>query len=188
MESIIFIDCARRSGVAFPGVERGLPKTVLWSLPKVSGSKEDGFEYCAMFAAFRANLMALIAVVKPTVIGFEAPINMMGRGSPASEFRTNQSTIEVLYGLKTIVEEVAGTVGLGGRCYSENLGDIKKHITGNRYAEKRDVIKAVQLLGVDVGTPADDNRADAAAGWLLLSSKADPKFRPGRDTPLFGHR
>lgn len=182
MSGVLFCDLARHTGVAFDGPVRGVPATRLITLPKTGGDKEGGWEYGPLFAAFRQALVDLIALVHPDVLGFEAAINVMGENSPAHRFATSQSTIRILYGLVTITEEVAETLHL--RVYECHIASIKKFITGSGRAEKSDVIRAVQRLGWDVGKPADDNRADAAAGWAYLSALTNRTFAP-KSTPLF---
>lgn len=160
--------------------------TALWQLPKVDGDGQSGREYGKLLSEYRRRLVDLITVVKPSAVGFEAAINVMGQNSPARDYRTNESTIRIAYYLCSVTEEVASTMGLPS--YEVAISTIKKHVAGHGRAEKRDVIRAVQLLGIDVGIPADDNRADAAAGFMYLSSRLNPKFRPGADTQLFGRR
>ena len=180
---VLFLDLATKAGVAFPGSERGRPLTVLWRLPKVEGDSENGREYGALFGDFRRRLVEQIGIVRPDAIGFEAAINVMGRGGPLERHVTSQSTIRVLYGLVTLAEEVAWTMNI--RTYECAISSIKKHVTGSGRADKRDVMRAMTRLGVDHGN--DDNRADAAAGFYFLSSMINPKFAPA-STPLFGRR
>jgi hypothetical protein len=111
LSGVVFADLSRRCGVAFPN-DAGRCMTALWLLPKVEGDGPTGREYGKMLADYRVRLMGLIALVKPTAIGFEAAINVMGRGSPAREYRTNESTIRVAYYLCGVTEEVAAASGV----------------------------------------------------------------------------
>ena len=185
MTRVIFCDLARRTGIAFDGSDPGRPVTRLIVLPKVEDDG-GGKEYGPLFGKFRAELCDLITVVRPDILGFEAAINVMGIGGPAQRHTTNISTVRSLYGLASIAEEVGWTMGV--KTYEVAISTLKKFTTGNGRAEKRDMIKMVKLLGIDVGEPPDDNRADAAAGWLYLKSISDKSFRPGAATELFGRR
>lgn len=183
MARVIFLDLASNCGVAHPGPDPSRPVTVLWRLPRTEGDKDEGREYGSLFSTFRQRLVDLVSVVRPDAIGFEAAINVLGPGSPARTFRTSQSTIRILYGLATLAEEVAWTMHVAA--YEVAIATIKKHATGSGRADKRDVMRAIMQLGIDVGN--DDNRADAAAGFLYLNCLIDPKFAPA-STPLFGRR
>lgn len=182
MPGVLFFDLARRCGVAHDSATPGVPKTYLLTLPRTEGSKEDGWSVGPVFAALRAHIASLIPLLKPALIGFEAYIPVMGRNTPAERHQTSQVTIEFLYGLISVTQEVAAAHKIDA--YAASIQSIKKYITGDGRADKADVIRAVQRLGWDIGTPPDDNRADAAAGWAQLSSILNPKFAI-KSTPLF---
>lgn len=180
MPGVLFLDLARKTGVAHDGPDPGRPITRLLTLPKVDDDG-GGKEYGPLFGTFRREVVALIQVVKPEILGFEAAINVMGVGGPVQRHQTNISTVRVLYGLAAFAEEIAWAHSL--RCYEVNIATIKKHATGSGRAEKSDVKRAIASFGIDHG--GDDNRADAAAGWLYLKALSDKSFRPGAGTPLF---
>ena len=186
MSRVIFLDLARNTGIAKDSRTPGVPFTYVLRLPGIEGDKDEGREYGAAYAKLREHISDLITVECPDAIGFEAAINVMGIGGPAQRHTTNISTVRSLYGLASIAEEVGWTMGV--KTYEVAISTLKKFTTGNGRAEKRDMIKMVKLLGIDVGEPPDDNRADAAAGWLYLKSISDKSFRPGAATELFGRR
>lgn len=178
MTTVLFLDVARKTGVAHDGPHPGRPVTRLIRLPSPSGDAEDGRGYGGVFMAFRRDVIALAQVVRPEAIGFEAPLQIV-HGKGLSSF-TSQATIRMLFGLVAIVEEVAENLGIA--CYETHNQTIKKYLTGTGRADKAMMLAACARLGWDVG--GDDNCADAAAGWALLKSLLDKSFAPST-TPLF---
>jgi hypothetical protein len=175
------LDLATATGYAFDGPHAGVPVTGLYRVPRSGGTKKDGLEFGPGFAAFRAWLVAMIGQVKPDILAFEAPLQIVhtkhGSGGGAG---TSQSTIRFLFGLASITEEVGAALSV--ETFEQNNSSIKRHFTGSGAADKAAMLRMCATLRWDVG--GDHNRADAAALWSRIKSMRDPRFAP-MSTPLF---
>lgn len=178
--SIIALDLSRQcTGIAHDGPDPTRPLMSSYRAPAPLGLGEgDGIDYGRTYAGFRGRLVALIGVVKPSCVAFEAPMHVVG--GHGSSRPTNQATVRVLFGLAAITEEACGSLGV--LCFEVNIATIKKHFAGHGRAEKNAMMARCRQLGWAV---ENDNEADAAALWCYAKSIRDPKWSPN-GTPLFG--
>lgn len=144
-------------------------------LPVVEGDGSDGFDFGTPGLAYRRFLYDLIAVVKPDLIGFEAPL--MPRGE---SFKTPEITIRFLMGLAHDTETTAADREID--CAERNVATVKKFWAGHGFAKKPEMVSRCRQLGY---LPGNDNEADACALWNLLKAEYQPEFSP-QTTPLLG--
>lgn len=169
---ILFLDIATTTGWA-----EGLPGD-----RPVSGKLRlapEGSKPAAIFGGMLAFLGARLSAFRYRMIVYEAPMD-------PRHMKTNINTARVLLGLPAVVEAVAHQTGHHA-IREANVHDVRKHLLGGRPAKgdaKREVIASLRGLGFD---PADDNEADAIAGWLYAAAQVDPKAAPPTG-PLFRGR
>jgi len=186
---VLALDIATNSGAAFDSPIHGVPITRLIKLPR---SEHDGpkdnknktLSFGPKFSKFRSELVRLIIEVKPALIVYEAPLQILRPGMVDEDgkpkIRTTMDTIRVLLGLAALAEEVACSMDVP--CEEARIDKIKRHFTGNSRAKKEDVVARCRQLKWDCG--GDHNRADAAALWSMAKSMKDPAWSP-ISTPLF---
>lgn len=103
-------------------------------------------------------------------IVYEAPLDPRFMGQ-----KTNLNTALMLLGMPAIVGAMGYETGHYGRVKSADVGDVRKALLGKRPPRdqaKQYVMWAVRALGYD---PADDNEADAIAGWHYACAILEPK-------------
>lgn len=157
---ILFLDIATTTGWC-----EGLPGE-----RPVSGKirlAPEGSKPAAIFGGMLSFLGARLTAFRYRMIVYEKPMD-------PRHMKTNINTARVLLGLPAVVEAVAHQTGHHA-IREANVHDVRKHLLGVRPAKgdaKRAVTEAVRALGFD---PADDNEADAIAGWAYAVSLVDPK-------------
>lgn len=161
----LFLDLSLSTGWAHDfehgpdGMGTAAPKTGLCPLPSpVDGRLGAPLElyerwFGGVIAGFRCAMI-------PLKVGFEAPV-IMGRSPDL-----------LLIGLAAVTQLVCYKRGVP--CQAYNNQSIKKAFTGRGNAKKRETIARCLALGWEVG--ADDNRADAAAGWAVMKMEAIAGF------------
>ena len=158
--SVIFLDLARQTGWC-----EGAPGTD--PLHGTHRLAPDGAPPAAALAGLMEWLGRRLMARRYAAVYYEAPIH------PRQMQRTNARTTELLYGLPGVVLAVAHTTG-HYRVKAQNVATIRKNLLG--YLPRGDgrkgaVIAQVRALGHD---PADDNEADAIAGWYLACAQVAP--------------
>lgn len=112
----------------------------------------------AAFLEFEQHVEDLIAVHRPGVLAFEAPLVIGGgRGTTRP---TNHATVRLLFGLAAIAELVGTRRQL--QVFEAHIGSVRRHFCGSGRADKREVLARCKLLGWDVKTA---DAADGAAIW-----------------------
>ena len=170
--SIIFLDLARQTGFC-EGVPGEKPTSGTVRLAP------SGSEPKAVYAGMMEFLVPRLRAFKYGMVSFEAPFD-------PRHMKTNFNTARLLLGLPAIVEGVAHLTG-HFNVREVRVDDVRKHLLGKRPAAgeaKKAVIARLRALGFD---PADDNEADAIAGWLFVCAQVAPDRAPMTD-PLFAGR
>ena len=177
-DTVVFWDLGRHCACAHDGPNPGVPLTSVVRLPAPEGDVQDGYDYGPTFTAFRKQASAVLTVLQPRALGYEAPLQVISSRGAAQY--TNQHSVFVLFGLSAHLEQLADEHHV--RCYQTHNQTIKKFFAGTGRADKAAMLARCRQLNWDVGGSAD--RADAAAGWAHLRSLLDPAFAI-RSTPLF---
>lgn len=109
-------------------------------------------------AAFhwRREALGLIALHRPTVIAYEAPLPERFGNRTLHSFAGAQ----VLLGLCFVCNMVAFEAGI--EIFACDVGSVRTHFCGSRFAKKDDVMHRCRVLGYPFKT---DDEADAAALW-----------------------
>lgn len=180
MAKVLALDISTRTGFAHDGHDPGRPISGVIRLPKAAGDDLDGWELGPLFADYRRQLAALVLVLQPDIVAFEAPLQIVhGREAAA---RTSQNTIRLLFGLAGITEGLLAEKKL--RSYESNIASVKKHFAGSGRADKSAMVARCRQLNWEV---QDHNAADACGLWSLVKSLHEPGWSPS-STPLFGRR
>lgn len=169
---ILAIDCATQTGLGV-GPVGGIPKCSSHRIGSV------GCSIGAFGHAYDEWLSALIAVHRPAVLAFEAPILTAGK--------TPLDMARKLMGLAFLTETIAHRMGVR-HVVEENSSVVTKFFTGrgqyeNRAKKKQAVIDQCRRLGWAV---EDDNAADAAALFRFAEYRLYPKARIDVPGPLAG--
>lgn len=137
-------------------------------LPGLLGNKHDGFEIGPCLDALFDFVWEQIDVIKPDLIGFEAPL-------PPQAMRFQQKSTglaRLQFSMTGIIEMITHRRNIP--CEEARIDEVKKFWTTNGRASKGSMIQMCRMLG---WKPVDDNAADAAALWALLKSDNDKGFR-----------
>lgn len=127
-----------------------------------------GSSPAAIYGGLLQWLATRLPVMRYRMICYEAPMD-------PRHMKTNINTARVLLGLPAIVEAVAHQTG-HYRVTEANVNDVRKYLLGRRPAKgdgKRAVMDALRPLGY---APADDNEADAIAGWLYVGQLIEKRL------------
>lgn len=115
------------------------------------------------YSHLRRAAAELIAIHKPTVISYEAPLpERREDGQVIHGF----STARFLLGIGAIIEEVSWTCG-EIPCWDCDVQSVRLHFLGNGRASKADVWHRCAVLG---WKPKNDDEADAGALWDFTRS------------------
>jgi Holliday junction resolvasome RuvABC endonuclease subunit len=153
--TVLALDLATCTGWACDGPPdaRGNPRPF-------GGSFElRGSAYGDRYVDLRDRLVDMIAVHRPDVGVFEAPLPFAGGSNFAGASATSQ-TVRLLLGLAAVAEETLTRAGLA--VYEVNVQQVRKHFCGDPRAKKDDVMRVCRTLGWNA---SDNNAADAMAAW-----------------------
>jgi Holliday junction resolvasome RuvABC endonuclease subunit len=116
--------------------------------------------------ALEAMAEALIQRFDPAMLAYEAPLLLK---------HDALLKLRVTYGLGMELERIGAVHGL--RCEEMDPKRIKGFMTGDAYADKKEVVKAAQRIGV-ILPPTDEagrkDAADAVGAGLVCLSVSDP--------------
>lgn len=175
--SILFLDLATQTGWC-EGVPGQRPTSGTIRLAGSGGPNAEAYNTLYQFLDDRLRLTRyqMIAIEAP-----QSPSHMAGR--------TNANTLRRLIGLCEVVEWVAYRHGyFGKRMVEARVDDVRRYLfAGSRPAKgeaKIAVVSRIKALGYQ---PADDNEADAIAGWLYASGIVGSKLAK-MTTPLFNQK
>lgn len=161
-DRIIFLDIATQMGwcVGAPGE---VPRSGTLRLARKGAPDE------AVFGGMMSWLGALLTESRFARVVFEAPVG------PGMAGKTNFATMRRLTGLCAISEAVCHQTQ--HPVYQASAASVRKVVLGNGRPKdaKAAVMAEIRARGFD---PADDNEADAIAGWIYACSIADRNDPP----------
>lgn len=157
--------CCSGDGTSVPTVEP-------WLFPAF------GDDYGWMIDTLHEFVTRHIETVRPTALGYEAPIWKPGD----KLFKMRR-----LYALGPHVEWVCRKKGV--ECVEHDLHDMKATLTGDRNAKKPIMVAQARRLGVELssGQVAEDE-ADAFAAWLVLLRDVSPVASRQWDTLIWSKK
>lgn len=172
---IMALDLSTHTGWTHDGPDGRAPFMGTKHLPSIDGNDKDGYDYGTCADTFFDWLWEKIDVVKPDLIGYEAPLpQRVDRMQNSKEW-----IVRMQYGLAWTVEQVCRRRSIA--CHERNIKAVKNFWTKDPNASKWAMIQRCRQLG---WTPGDDNQADSAALWSLLKSTEDRGFQYATG-PLF---
>lgn len=172
---ILTFDISRHCGWAHDRDGGGVPFSGTAHFAKIGGSKISGFEFGACGADALAFFFAKIDLVKPDLIGAEAPLQHRSSIAEKNEMSARNSL-----GLVYMCEAIAHRLEIP---YEEvDTRDMKMFFAGTCRGEKEPVKARCRQLGWKYD---DDNAADAMGLWAYLKAIHEPQFAY-QSTPLFG--
>lgn len=171
MPEILFLDLARRAGWA-----AGPIGGIIASGSVTLGS--SGASHGAQFAALDAWLANEIETRRPSVVAFEQPMDPRHMGRK-STFKTARA----LLGFTAIAEATCHRLKVP-RIYECAVRDVRKHLLGKQPRPGQAKQEVMQRLRYSGWRPADDNEADAIAGFLYLEAILAPEAAVHR-LPVF---
>lgn len=148
---ILALDLSTDSGWALGDAESP-PRLGTYRCSKLFAEDQLGDRW----VQFERWLGDMLLVLKPDLVGFEAPI-IVGGGKGTTR-PTNVETVRFLLGLATIAELVPTRMSIA--CEDAHIQQVRKHFCGHGFAKKDDVRAMCFRRGVMV---ADHNQADAVA-------------------------
>lgn len=164
---LLGLDLASRLTGWCAGDGRQVPQCGAWAFPKVDG------DYGLLLCTLEDYLNAAHARFAFQALAYEAPILITRgrRGADPFQERTFGDTLaklRLLYPLGAFVEWWCRRRGV--ECFEVTVSDIKREVTGNRHAEKQDLIAIAEKCGLQLPSPSQgaDDAADAFGAWLLL--------------------
>lgn len=165
-DEIWFLDVAGNMGVA-QGPPGKIPRLYTVPISKEHDDHEDAFGRATLWIAEQLSL------TQPRAVFIEAPRGASVWGN------TNADTNMRLIGLWAAIAGVVKARKI--HCQRGSVSTIRKFFigVGNMPGPqaKKEVIRVCRSLGWDV---ANDNEADAAAGWLWACSLYDKTLAPPR--------
>jgi hypothetical protein len=169
--NLLGLDLASRLTGWCAGDGAQIPQCGAWKFPPIDG------DYGLLLATLQDYLDAVFGRFTPGAVAYEAPILIARRRGvdPLDErgFGDTLGKLRLLYPMGAFVEFYCRRAGVP--CYEVTVAEIKKEVTGNRYAEKQDLIGIAEKCGLvlpSVSNGADD-AADAFGAWLLLLRSHD---------------
>jgi hypothetical protein len=183
MPRILAFDLATRTGYAHDGPRAGVPIAGIIEAERPLGDKQKGLERGITFHTFRRQAITLIDQVKPAIIVYEAPLNVLlaqrGSANRKKPFRTNMETVIALCGFTGQIEELCYALHIP--CFQVTNQEFKKWFAGTAGGGKDPVKLRCKQLGWEVF--GDDNAADACGIWAYAKMLKDPRWAP-ETTPL----
>lgn len=169
--SVLFLDLATTTGFCegIPGERPTSGKIRLAPEGSPAAAKQGGL---LAFLGTRLTAFRYRAVV------YEAPRDPRHMGN-----KTTMDTAMMLIGMTGVTEAVCHQTG-HHRVMTADVHEVRKHLLGYRPdagKAKIEVIRKLRSLGFN---PADDNEADAIAGWLFATAKLEPRCATNT-SPLF---
>lgn len=181
---ILALDLATQTGVCFGAADTGeVPTLEHFRLPST------GDEVGRFVNDFEDRIRALIALVEPTLIVFEAPVlprAKFNRETKKVEGGVSIITTRKLQGLAAMLEAIADREKL--ECKELQPSQVKQALTGKGNAKKAEMVRACRAFGLNPhtythqGEEASDE-ADAFGVWLCALRMRHPKLA-GRWDPI----
>ncbi len=189
---ILSLDLASRLSGWCAGSGDGVPQVGEWVFPDIRDA--DGqCDYGLLLVTLENYLDGAFRTFSPDAVGYEAPLLIPRgrRGADHDNERTFGDTLgklRLLYPLGPFVEWYCRRIAKVP-CHEVTVGDIKAEVTGDRYAEKDELVQIARRCGLVL--PAGEGEKDAAdawGGWLILLRAYAPEFSAQWDSKLWTSR
>lgn len=165
---ILALDPSTNMGWTHDGPPGRVPFMGTQNLPSVWGNDDDGYDYGTCADAVFDWLWDKLDIVKPDVVGYEAPLPLQVLAMQKKQERVAR----MQYGMAWTIEQVCRRRSIP--CHERRIDRIKKFWTGDAFAKKWAMIQRCRQLGWD---PKDDNQADSSALWALLKTELVEGFQ-----------
>jgi hypothetical protein len=139
-----------------------------------------GLEYGAKAAEFRDLVHRVHRRFPATHWIFESPLLVPG---------DKLATLRQIYGLEWQLEEIAHELGI--ICREETPRRVKMELAGFSKADKIDMVRCAEKIGVSLPATIEAGRydaADATGAWKLGVRLYAPRFAPEWDRRLYSSR
>lgn len=192
---ILALDLASKLSGWCCGDGRQVPLVGEWTFPDIR-DEEGACDYGKLLAALEDYLDGAFRTFDPEVVGFEAPLlitrgrrRAAGAFDPEDEraFGDTLGKLRLLYPMPAFVEWYCFRRSVP--CHEVSVGDIKAEVTGDRYAEKDELVQIARRCGLIL--PAGDGARDATdawGGWLILLRAYSPELSAEWDTRIWTSR
>lgn len=143
--------------------------------------EQVGNDYGRLLRAFRDDLNRLADRLPPTHVIYEAPLLLKWDKLP---------TLRRIYPMGSFLE--LWCIDHGVICQEEDPKALKKRLTGDSYAKKKDMVRVAKAMGVRLPPgPPDGPAGDAADGyaaWLVCIQHHCKEHLPMWDAALLQRR
>jgi hypothetical protein len=179
---IAAFDVATRTGVCFGRVGCKRPTLATWDMRSAGPGRPARLDW--FFTQLHHFFLDQGRDQPVDQIWYEAPLNI----GVMNKIGANDETVSLLRGAIGVLEVAAVRAGIE-HIHPFSVQAARQHLTGQRTfsktggksdAKKR-VMQTARMLGIEV---ADDNQADAFAGWSYACGLANPRLAH-LVTPLF---
>lgn len=173
MTFLLGLDLGSRLSGWCAGDGAGVPEVGALEFGSI-GNPLDGWDYGLLLDSFDEKLTAIFGrFPEIEAVVYEAPIHI-----PKGQSRPYGDTLHkmrLLYPMGAFLEFACRRREV--ECFEVQIADIKCEVTGNRHAEKDDLVAVAEKCGL--GLPAGDARKDAADAWgaWLLGLRYYDKLR-----------
>lgn len=160
-----------------------VPECGAWPFPKIDG------DYGLLLATLDDYLTACARRFVFTEVAYEAPLLIpRGRNLQHRGFGDTLGKLRLLYPMGAFVEFWCRRRSIP--CFEVTVADIKIEVTGNRHAEKDDMVAIAQKCGLKLPLKSNgaDDAADAFGAWLLLLRAADKNLSAAWDKRIWTPR
>ena len=158
---LLALDLSTHVGWAFFAHRKAKPLLDTWHAPERHRTTRDDFGPMAL--AFELWLIKMLALHRPDVVAFEAPI------LPRNKTFEKQRAIRMSYGFAFVTEKVC--FGYGKRCVECHPSTVKVALAGSGKAKKPAMIAAAVRRDFIVAT---DHEADACGVALVAFEHCEP--------------
>lgn len=196
--NILTLDLASKLSGWCCGDGRQVPACGEWPFPPIKDA-DGSSNYGVLLATLEDYLDVVFRRFSPDVVGFEAPL-LITRGrrrapahAPAFDpedertFGDTLGKLRLLYPMGAFVEWYCLRQGVP--CHEVSVGDIKAEVTGDRYAEKDELVVIARRCGLIL--PEGDGARDATdawGGWLILLRAYEPELSAEWDSRIWTSR
>lgn len=141
--------------------------------------------------AFDKSLEAMFSTYRPDAVVYEAPILIVnkkkrsaGDDDDGKGYTDKPLTLRKLYSMGAYLEFFCHRRSI--ECSEVTIQAIKSEVTGNRFADKKDLVAVAKACGLNLPTgPAEKDAADAWGAWLLGMRHYDPKVSREWDARVY---